>query len=148
MKEFISATATLWCITTYWLGGQEIPGIKRGYKWIRRFALPGGLATSLLMLHAPWYLVLLSCSLLCAALHLGYQTHLWKYAVTGLAIGVPALVLGTFQLDQILMVLLPCIMHTVLGWLSKRNNKFGWAWVALAMGWSIGVAYVYQIQSL
>lgn len=145
MKEFIGASAVLWCIACYWLGGQEIPFINQGFKWIRRFMLPIGLGTCLVILGSPVTLVLLAMSLLVLGLSLGYQNRIWKYFLTGLVMGLPALMLGRFSSFNLLIVLTPCLVHTGLGWLSLKLNRFQWSWVALVMGWAIGVAYVGQI---
>lgn len=142
-REFVAATAVGWCVLTYWLGGQEIPGLGRGYKWIRRFCLPIGLFVALLALGSPWYLAALACGLLCAALHLGYNTNLWLLPLTGLAMGAPALLLGTFTVGQLILAVCPAVVHGALGLVSRHDNKFTWAFVALAMGYTIGVAYVY-----
>jgi hypothetical protein len=144
-REFVAALTVFWCIFCYWLGGQEIPGLKRGFKWIRRFCLPIGLFVALLALGSTWYLAALACGLLCGALHLGYNTNLWLLPLTGLAMGAPALLLGTFTLNQLIMALLPATGHAALGLVSRLDNKFAWAFVALAMGYTIGVAYVYPV---
>jgi hypothetical protein len=145
-REFVAATAVGWCILCYWLGGQEIPGLKRGYKWIRRFGLPAGLCIGLLALKPEaWYLVAPACGLLCGALHLGYNTNLWLLPLTGLAMGAPALMLGTFTVAQLVWAVCPALMHLGLGLISRHDNKFVWALVALAMGYVIGVAYVYPV---
>lgn len=144
-KEFIGASTILWCIVTYWAGGQQLPVLGKGFKWIRRFGLPIGLFIGLAWLRPDiWYLALLACTLLCGALHLGYNTNLWLLPVTGLAMGAPALVLGGFGAWEIGVACLPMLVHTIAGLLSRTSNRFGWSWVALAMGWAIGVAYVYQ----
>jgi len=145
MREFIAASGVLWCIITYWLGGQEIPFINQGFKWIRRFAMPIGMFFILWYLGSPVILGAIACALLCLGTHLGYRNKVWLYALTGLAMGLPALLLSQFTLTSLLISLIPCLVHTGLGYLSLRLNKFSWSFVALAMGWAIGVTYVYQV---
>jgi hypothetical protein len=144
MKEFVGGLTILWVSATYWLGGQEIPGLKRGYKWIRRFLMPAGLACGLVLIsgiNASIWKPILASALLCLATHIGYQSNPWKFILAGLCFGVPSLILG-FQWT----FLLPCAFHGTLGMVSLRDNKFGWSFVALMTGASIGIAYVYAVQ--
>ena len=137
MSEFLAALAVLWCALTYWLGGQELPFVNRGYKWLRRFVLPGGLVIFTLALGAPWWKALLACAGLCGALHLGYQNKVWKYAMTGALMGLPSLILGLWWTAA-----LPALFHTVFGIVSLKDNRFRWgAYVGVLVGASIGIAY-------
>jgi len=137
MQEFIAASAVLWCSVTYWLGGQEIPIAKRGFKWIRRFVMPAGLAVFLMVLGAVWWKALLACALLSAATHIGYQSKLWKYTFSAVCMAAPSLILGFHW-----TVVLPITYHTAYGAISLHDNKFRWAYVGLLMGTGIGIAYV------
>jgi len=143
MNEFITGLTVVLCGLFYWLGGQEVPWTRRGYKWIRRFVLPVVLCVALIYLGAAWHKALAACSGLCVALHVGYQTHLWKYAITGAFMGACALIVSP-QIDlRWLITLLPAVFHTGFGLLSLKDNKFGWAIVAVLMGVSIGTVYLY-----
>jgi len=138
MSEFIISCAVIFCGVSYWLGGQEIPWTKRGYKWLRRFLLPIGLFIFLIVLGAIWWKALIACVGLSAALHLGYQSSLIKYALCGLAYGLPALIFG-FQWT----IFLPAAFHTLFGSISLRDNNFKWSYIAILEGISIGVCYTY-----
>jgi len=140
MQEFVSALTVLWCSITYWLGGQEIPGLDRGYKWIRRFGLPAGLCLGLIILGATWWKVLIACVLLSAALHVGYQAKVWKYTFSAALMAAPSLILGFHW-----TIVLPITYHTAYGVISLRDNKFRWAYVGLLMGVGIGIAYTCAI---
>ena len=135
--EFIACSTVLWCVATYWLGGQELPLVNRGFKWIRRYLLPIGVFLGFLALKILYWKVVVACIFLGAALHLGYQNKVWKYALIGFCVAIPRLILGfhwTF--------FLPVIFHTLFGYLSLRDNKFRWGYVALLMGSAIGICYL------
>lgn len=135
--EFVNSLTVLWCATTYWLGGQEIPWTKRGYLWIRRYLMPIGLYAALIYMKAPFDKALIACALLAAATHIGYGGSVLRYALSGFAMGIPSIVLGLYW-----TALLPMITQTVFGWISLKDNKFDWAYVAILVGASIGIAYV------
>lgn len=138
MTEFESAITVIWCGVTYWLGGQELPWFKRGFKWIRRFVMPLGLCFSLITFGGILpRTAILACSLFSATAHPGYQNKLWKYALTGLLMGLPALLI-----DVNVLCLLPMAFHTIYGLLSLKMNKFRWSFVGILMGIAIGIAYV------
>ena len=140
MREFISALAILWAAVFYWLGGQALPYFNRGFKWLRRFVLPLGLAIFLITLGAPWWKSLLSCAGLCAALHIGYGTSLFRYLLAGCVIALPSAILGLHW-----TIILPPIFHTLFGYLSLKDNRFGWNAVAILMGTAIGITYITTI---
>lgn len=129
----------LYCAITYWLGGQTLPYFNRGYKWIRRYALPIGLLIYLITQGNSVPQSIIACVGLSIALHIGYGDKIAMYALTGLLMGIPAAVLyPSFSW----LIFLPCAVHTFFGYLSLRINKFGWAYVALLTGASIGIAYI------
>ena len=136
-SEFISCLTVLWCSVTYWLGGQELPLIGRGYKWIRRFGLPIGLFIGLCILGAVWWKAAIACTLLSAALHIGYQNRVWKYTASAICMAGPSLILGWHW-----TLVLPITYHTAYGAISLRDNKFRWVYVGLLMGIGIGICYV------
>jgi hypothetical protein len=144
MTEFISAIGVLWCSITYWAGGQELPFFNRGFKWIRRYAMPLGLCAVLIWLGAIWWKAVLACLGLSAATHIGYQDKWYKFTLTGLAMGAPAFILSFPDFNW--LVGLPCSYHTAYGLISLKNNRFQWAWVALLMGTGIGIAYISSIK--
>lgn len=148
MREVVGGVAVLWCAMTYWLGGQELPGLNRGFKWIRRFAMPLGLFFALLVLSSERTLqsslhIGLCMALLSGACHFGYQASVWKYALVGLLLGLPAVVL----LHPHWTSLLPCVFHAGFGIVSLKDNKFGWSMVAILTGTSIGIAYVTSVNA-
>lgn len=159
MSEFLSALTLFWCSITYWMGGQGFPkrGLSwlkseswasdntEGRKWIRRFLLPIGLCIFLVALGAVWWKAALACSLLCAALHLGYGSEWQMFASTGFLMGLPAEILCWPQLNW--MILLPCAFHTGYGLLSLKFNRFQWAWVAQLMGFAIAIAYLSSVKA-
>lgn len=134
--EWKAAWTVLWCTVTYWLGGQEFPMFGRGFKWIRRFLLPVGLFVGLVMLGAAWPKAALACAGLSMALHLGYGSNVARYALAGLAMGLPSLLLGWHW-----TAVLPMAFHVGYGWISLKDDKFRWAYVGLLMGVGIGIAY-------
>lgn len=138
--EFIAALTVLWCAVTYWLGGQEIPGLNRGFKWIRRYLLPAGLWMGLLLLGAIWWRGLLACVGLSMALHLGYGSSVVRYFLSGVAMALPSLIIGFHW-----TVVLPITYHTIYGMISLKDNKFRWAYVGLLMGVGLGIAYTTAI---
>lgn len=147
MLEFTAACIVLWCTVTYWLGGQELPIFDRGYKWIRRFVLPAGLLVGLCLLASMQGTLLITfpyaafaCAALTGVFHLGYRNHLWKYALTGALMGAPSLLLGVHW-----TCVLPLACHVGLGYASLKDNRFMWCMVALALGMSIGIAYVVPV---
>ena len=142
MNEFLSALAVLFCSTCYFLGGQENPWTKKGFgKWIRRYVLPAGLCIFLIALDAPWWKACLSCVGLSGALHIGYQNKIWKFAASGLLMGLPAIILCRPNSNW--MVFLPMIFHTIFGAISLKWNRFMWgAFVGTLMGTGISIAYL------
>lgn len=140
MTEFLKAITVIFCITTYWLGGQTVAFFDRGFKFIRRYIMPAGLCLFLIALGAVWWKAVLACGLLCAATHIGYQSRVWKYAMTGFLMGAPALILSYPRFNW--MAFFPMTYHTAYGYISLKFNRFSWAFVAIAMGMGIGFAYV------
>jgi len=139
--EFWKAVLVLWCAVMYWLGGQEIPWTKRGYKFFRRFAMPIGLALGLIfLLGGPWYRVIPACVLLGAGCHLGYGTEIWKLPLTAAAMVSGVLVLYLPVIPP-WWVGIPITYHTAYGIMSRRYPKFVWAYVAVLMGVGLGIAY-------
>ena len=136
MTEIVQVLAVVWCGITYWLGGQQLPYFNRGFKAIRRFILPIGLFVFLLILGSVWWKSAIACVLLSGALHMGYGTSLLRYAVAGLLMALPSLILGWH-----LVILLPILSHTLFGYWSLRDNNFRWALVGLLQGISVGLAY-------
>lgn len=135
--EFAQALTVLWCSVTYWLGGQELPFVKRGFKQIRRYGLPIGLMLALWYMGADRDKACLACIGLSVALHIGYQSSLAKYAVTGSVMALPSLILGPSW-----ALWLPVLCHPGLGYASLKDNRFKWAFVALLQGASIGICYL------
>ena len=139
-EEFISALAILWCSVTYWLGGQELPYYDRGFKWIRRYLMPLGLSIFLIVLHAVWWKAILACLGLSGATHLGYKDKVWRFAISGLLMGAPALILCWPHFNW--MVGFPFTYHTAYGAISLRYDRFRWAFTGELVGIGIGLAYV------
>lgn len=151
MDEFLSALAVLWCSVTYWLGGQEIPWTKRGYKWIRRYVMPIGLCIFLIVLHAIWWKAVLACTGLSGATHLGYGVKdsnakfaklkaVFAYAYTGLLMGGFAWILCYPHWNW--MIGFPFTYHTAYGAISLKWDRFRWAFVGELVGIGIGIAYI------
>ena len=164
MSEVITAAGFLFCALTYWLGGQGFPKwgldwLKKeswegdntaGQKWIRRFVMPTGLALILLALGAPFLVfskafpfvggVLPACVMLSVGAHLGYGADVFRYFLAGAVMGVGPLFIGIHWTAA-----LPAVFHAGWGAASLRDNKFGWAIVALLTGASIGIAYVVAV---
>jgi hypothetical protein len=142
MKEFVQASAVLLSAALYWAGGQEIPWLNTGLKWLRRFAMPAVLLAACLYLGAVWYTAILACVLLCLATHLGYKNRVYLYFLTGFCMGAPSIFIAPVA-AQIPYALAPCVVHGGFGLLSRMSNKFEWSWVALITGISIGIAFVH-----
>lgn len=138
--EFAKALTVLFCAASYWLGGQELPVLHRGYKWIRRYLMPAGLCAGLILMGATGWKAVASCALLSIATHVGYGTSIPMLSITGLLMGLPAAILSFPLLNW--MVGLPFIFHTAFGIVSVQFNRFVWAYVGLLMGLGIGIAYV------
>ena len=117
------------------MGGQEIPGLFRGFKAVRRYVMPVGMF-GLLYNEAPLLGLLLALLSLSAATHIGYQNKVWKFALTGALFSLPSLLMG-FSVG----VFLPPLFHTLFGSLSLRYNGFKWAFVGILTGISIGICY-------
>ena len=141
--EFAKSLTVIWCIITYWLGGQTIPKTGKGYIWIRRYVMPIGLYLALLYMQMPAKESLIACVLLAAATHVGYGGSVVRFAISGALMGVPSMIIGT----TIEVALLPMLIQTVFGFISLKNNKFDWAYVAILVGASIGIAYTYPVPS-
>lgn len=135
MTEWSQALMVLWCAFTYWLGGQEIPGLFRGFKAVRRYLMPVGMF-GLLYNQAPLLSLIFALLTLSLALHIGYQNKLWKFLLTGALFSLPSLLLGCS-----VGILLPPLFHTLFGAISLRDNKFKWAYVGILTGASIGICY-------
>lgn len=140
MTEFISSLAILFTSATYFLGGQELPYFNRGFKWIRRFLLPLGLFLFMVYLGGHFASSLVSCLLLSVALHLGYQDKLYKFFWTGLLMGLPSILIGFYW-----TAFLPAVAHTLFGWISFKDNNFKHAWTGLAVGFCVGIAYLFPV---
>jgi len=126
----------IWCSLTYWLGGQTLPYFNRGFKWLRRYLLPIGLCTFLITQGSSPIHSIIACVGLSISFHIGYGDKLAMYALSGLMMGLPSVALGNTW-----FALLPCLFHTVFGYLSLKFNSFNWAYVALLVGASIGITY-------
>ena len=140
MNEFVSSLTVLWCTVTYWLGGQQIPWTGKGYLWIRRVLMPIGLCAGLIFLGVVPYKASIACILLSAATHLGYQDKIWKFFATAACMSAPSVIIGYHW-----TVFLPIFVQPFFGWISLKDPRFKWAYVALLMGASLGIAYVAAI---
>ena len=138
--EFLSASAVITSSLLYWLGGQEIPIVNRGYLFVRRYVLPIVLAGFLIATGGLWWKVIIACTLLCGSLHLGYKSSLWRYALTGLLMGLPSLIIS-----KSFYCVIPCLTHTLFGYISLKNNRFKWAYVAIIQGLAIGICYTLSV---
>lgn len=141
-SEFAQALTVLWCAATYWLGGQELPILNRGYKQIRRYVMPVGLMLALWYMGADRDKACLACIGLSVACHVGYQANLLKYALTGVLMALPSLVLGPSW-----ALWLPMLSHAGFGYASLKDNRFKWAFVAIIQGASIGLCYILAFSS-
>lgn len=142
MREFIQAIAVSTASFLYFLGGQEIPWLNTGFKWLRRFVMPAVLLAACLYIGAVWYTAVLACALLCLATHLGYKNKVYLYFLTGFCMGAPSMFIAPVA-AQVPYALAPGIVHGGFGLLSRISNKFEWSWVALITGMSIGIAFVH-----
>ena len=139
MSEWNQSLLVIWCAVTYWLGGQEIPGLFRGFKAVRRYLMPAGMYGLLFGKSGSLGLILAVIGL-SAATHTGYQNKVWKYALTGALFSLPSLLLG-----YSVGVYLPPLFHVFFGSLSLRYNGFKWAFVGILTGISIGICYAMAI---
>ncbi len=142
MREFLQGITVSAVSLLYFLGGQEIPYLNTGYKWLRRYCIPILLAPVCIYLGAVWYTAILACLLLHGALRLPYNTKIYLLFLTGFCMGAPSMFIA-LDVRQIPYALAPCVVHGGFGILSRFSNKFEWSWVALIMGLTIGICYVH-----
>ena len=118
-----------------------------GFKWVRRYVLPGLLALGLILLGGLWWKVLIACGALCGALHLGYgesKTYWYKFLV-GCAYVVPSLLLG-FSLWAILTPILFVGLFKLSNW-EWTAGDFTWKICEFIFGLLIGATYIVAVLS-
>ena len=130
------------------LGGTELPGVGRGFKWIRRFLLPAVNIGLIFWLgeFAAWRIIA-SQIILCGALILGYgeTKPYWYKFLVGIAYVLPSLFFGVTW-----WLAITPVTWILLFVASNRKGvaiQFPWKIVEGAIGFCIQVTLIAAINS-
>jgi len=130
------------------LGGTEIPFVKKGYKWFRRFVYPFVMFILAFWFGMPLWANVACSSLLCAALHLGYggTKPYWYKFLVGVAYALPSLFFG-FSLWVILTPVIFLALFALSNW-QKTSGSFIWKIVEGAIGFCVSATIISALHNI